>query len=677
MNSDSRRLLAVVSLSLLPTMSQAQGVVPDGGLAPTPTRNGGPTFNPAVGGEVRDKVLRGRAQLDGNDARAVQTLREASQSALVALNQVAGKNALQATPASLPDDVVTAGMAQRAGEAHLYWGVAADRFALRDEAITALTRAVRLSRAVSGAPEDAGILRRDATLELGRVLREGLPLTAPDDALDAIASIAHGGLWTPRRVGFDPAPLTAVIDGQAPGKGEFILTDGKLFPPVAPDGALSRIPAYYKNVPDASLPPALRLDKMVAGYERQTSGPNKGQWRQVARVFYASPFLTKDRRDDLPRARALCEQFMKVQGLFSNQLGASNLYARGDKIEGVTTLWLLEVSALWPQDDDDPSVLAQLGPNMPNANVGPRREATDPEVTALVRPWTPLAGQVESEPGEILFWKSSFARPETEWVRELFHEYGHVALPPLGGFRPPLEPYSNGVMGETLGMLWAAAIPDRFALATSPSSPADGLASEFTAHVNNQALPALQYFRRVGPDSAVRTAGNRDGWRYLQGLTVYLERVYGARLLGRALTPLSNRAAGVSNVAARRSLMGTQTLLNSLDTSWRDPWGTSKSLPIWLPGALNIGGNARNLIARGDTTLRAGSRTEALLYVPAGSDSLRIEGTGAGNLRAVGLPFTADGNAARIYFGGRSGWQKFALTASKDAKISGARFEKK
>lgn len=677
MNSDCRRLLAVVSLSLLPAVSHAQELVNEGGLLTPPNVPARPA-GPAVGEEVRDKVLRGRAQLDNNDSRAVQTLREASQSALVALNQVSGQNALVAAPGSLPSDVVTAGLAQRAGEAHLYWGMAADRFALRDEAITALTRAVRLSRAVPGAPEDSGILRRDSTLELGRVLRDGLPLTAPDDALDAIASIAHGGRWTPHRFTFDPAPLSAVVDGPALAKDEFMVTDGKLFPPVAPtDGALSRIPTYYQGVPENSLPPSLKLDKMVAGFQRETSGSNKGQWRQVARVFYASPYLTKDHRDDLPRARSLCEQFMKVQSLFSDQLGASNLYARGDKIEGVTTLWLLEVSALWPQDDDDPSVLAQLGPNMPNLNVGPKHDATSPEVTALSRPWMPVAGQVESEPGEILFWKSSMVRPESEWVRELFHEYGHVALPPLSGFRPPLEPYANGVMGETLGMLWAAAVPDHFVLATSPTATADGLSADLNAQVTTQALPALQFFRKAGPASELRADGTNDGWRYLQGLTVYLERVYGAQMLGKALAPLSSRAAGVSSVAARRSLMNTQTLLNSVETAWRDPWGGGKTLPLWLPGALDLPLNAKNLTGRGDATLKAGSRAEALLYVPSGTDSLRIDGAGAKNLRAVGLPFSATDGVVRVYFGGRSGWQSFSLTAGADAKIAGARFEKK
>jgi hypothetical protein len=634
------------------------------------------------GDETRDALLRGRSQLDSNDARAVLTLRDASQRALVALGQVAGPNILMAVPESLPNDVVTAGLAQKAAEAHYYWGLAADRFARRDEAITAFSRAVRLSRAVSGPTTDGGTLRRDAAQDLGRVLREGLPLIAPDDALDSIATIAHRDLWTPRRFSFDPSGLSSEIEGATLPKSEFLITDGKLFPPVGPNNTLARVPPLYQSVPPDSLPPSLKLDKMVAGYARETSGPNKGQWRQNVRVFYASPYLTKDKRDDFPRAKVLCEQFLRVSALFRSQIGAQNLYARGDRIEGVTTLWLLEISALWPQDDDDPAILAQLGPLMPDLNTGPKRDATDPVVTALMRPWMPIAGHLESDPGEMLFWKSSLARSEAEWIREICHEYGHVALPPLGGFRPPLEPYANGMMGETLGLLWVAGVPNALNLsganrpagATAPKTPQ---VSAIEAQITAQTVPALKFFLQSRPESALRASGSADGWKYLQGLTIYLERVYGGKTLGRVLSPLSLRAAKISDVAVRRSLLGTQNLMGSLDTLPRDSWGSSKTIPIWLPGAFNLSHSADSLVRRGETVLKANTSTRVLLFVPPGADSLRIDGVGTGQLRCVGLPFTNSNGAMRIYFAGKSGWQNFSIAAGADAKVSTARFERK
>jgi hypothetical protein len=668
MRTDCRRLFFLSSLSLLPLLAAPQQG--DSLLRPALAQEGaGRGLTPAerVGQETRDRIIAGRTLYDNNDVRAVATLRDASQNALTALGQVAGMNVLTEGNKSFPNDVITAALAQRAAEAHFYWGLAADRFARRDEAITALTRSLRISRAIAISTTDNGNLRRDAALELGRILRDGLPLIAPDDTLDSIASISHGRLWTPRRVSFEPGPIATDVAGASNTKFEFLVTDGKLFPPVSSNNALARIPPYYQGVPAESLPAVLQLDKMVAGYARETTGSNKGQWRQMVRVFYASPYLTKGRRDDLPRARALCEQFLKVQALVKDKLGATNLYARGDRIAGVSTLWLLEVSALWPQDDEDPAILAQLGPLMPKLNTGSRRDIIDPEVTATVRPWMPIAGQAEAAPGEIMFWKASMVRPEAEWVRELFHEYGHVSLPPLGGFRPPLEPFANGMMGETLGMLWAAQSPERFGAA----------GKEFAFHASTQALPALRFFLKAGPGSSLRASGTTDGWHYLQGLTTYLERVYGGRLLGRAMTPLANRASNVSNLAARRSLMSTQTLMNSLDQSWRNPWGKTNTLPIWLPGALDNSPSATTLISRGEGMLKSGSTTPALLYVPIGTESLRVDGSGTSKLRVVGLPFKAADGGVRIYFAGKSGWQKFSLAAGTDTKISGARFEKK
>ncbi len=636
---------------------------------------------------VRGGISRGRAQFDAGDERSVLTLRDAAQSALTALSQVAGENPLTATFKSLPSDAVTSGLAQVAGEAHFHWGVAADRFARRDESITALTRALRLSRAVAGPPEDSGILRRDAARELSQVLRGGLPLIAPNDVLDTIAQIAPGGFWTAKRSGFDPM-ISAQVGAAPFGKEEFLVTDGDLFLPVAASGPLSRTPPLYARFPADQLPGSLQLSKMVAGYEKQKSGPNRGQWRQIVRVLYASPLLTKNRRDDLPRARALCEQFLKVHSLFENALGATNLYARGDRDEGVTTLWLLEVSALWPEDDEDPAVLAQLGAQMPGINTGPLQQG-QPKTTALVRPWMALAGQVESSAGEIMFWKSSLARPETEWVRELFHEYGHVALPPFGGFRPPLEPYGNGVLGETLGALWAAPQSKSF------GAPEGRAPDSILAQVNTQALPALQGFLKAGPNSSLQSGGNEEGRRYLQGLVTYLERVYGAKMLGRAFTPLSNRAAKVSNVAARRGMMNARTLLDSLPATWNNSvWNnpngndsngnnpngngsTTKTLPIWLPGALSLPRSAQNLVARDSATLARGARSSALLWVPKGTESLLIEGSGVAQMRAIGLPSTRNSKGLRVFFGGKSGWQSFFLQAGADAQISAARFEKK
>jgi len=486
-----------------------------------------------------------------------------------------------------------------------------------------------------------------------------LPLMAPDDVLNGIAQHVHEDLWRARRFDFASAPGRATKTG-------LLVTEGQLFPPAGNGQNLVQIPPMYRGVAVDRLPSSLQLNRLVAGYTRITSGPATGQWRQSVRVFYASPFLTRNKRDDSKRAQTLAAQFLRVHSLFESQLGASNLYTRGPLDEGVTTLYLLEVSALWPQDDDDPVALANMGPKMPPVNTGPRPDAFQPQVTPLMRPWIPIAGQNEAAPGEILFWKAGYARSEGEWVRELFHEYAHVALPPFGGFRPPLEPYGNGLLGETLGMMWAAQNPD-FAGAGGASVPR----SDFLLHVSKQAIPARLTFLSDSP-LVPHASGTLADLRFLQGLAVVCERTYGAQVLGRAFAPLSRRGANARSVAERRSMLGAGDLLGALEPAIRQTFAVRRVLPIYLPAALNLNLNAPTLVNRSPVTVAGGSRLMGWIFVPAGATSLRIESP---NLSVIGWPWKQEGRATKIYFGGRSGWQHLSLVARSNATIGSARFE--
>lgn len=655
-----------------------------------------------LGGDLSARLEKGTDLLNAGDASSAEELRDIAQSALKTLQVTTKLDVLSAKPGSLPGDAVTAGLADQTARAHYLWGVAATRFAKRDEAIAALARARRLVGASAGADGNSTLLR-DINLELNKTLGDGLPLIAPTDVLADIAQLVHGDLWTPRAFPFFDKNQTiggAFVQSSA-GDDQLLVTDGQLFPPPLPgaNDIAPRTPALYSSLDATQLPASLKLNKMVAGYARQQNGPNKGQWRQVVRVYYASERLTEDKRSDLPRARALAEQFLKVHEYYEDELGLSNLYAQGDRDAGVTTLWLLEVSALWPQDDKDPRVLAQLGPLMPSVNTGKTTLNAAPETTALMRPWTPIAGNVESAPGEILFWKAGLERPEAEWLRELFHEYGHVALPPIGGFRPPLESYANGFMGETLGMMWAAKAPAEFALQVQDKPALSDFASRaiptaatantaaktdamqadlragFAEHLQTHAIPARALFVANGPNSPIAEAGDTRALFYISGLAVMLERVYGAPMLGRAFKPLAQSASQTAG-AARRGLLRPGNLFSSIETTWNSPWQADKTLPIWLPGAMNVQLDAPTLVNRGAVTLPKGTRANVWLWVPPGTAELRIEGKGAGNLSALGTPFAAKGDLARVYFAG-NGWQKFTLVAQNNATISASKFLRK
>ncbi len=663
MSCFSLRRLGALGLPLLVAVPlRAQELVP---LAQAPV-----ALDDKISSATQSALAQGQLLLDQNDPACVPLLREAAQNALKALSASANGNALSLNP--LPDDALTVRLALSAIQAHALWGRAADEFGRRDEAITALVRGKTLISASRVQPD--GTLARDLNLELNALLRSGLPLVAPDDVLDAIAARAHENLWRARRFDFAPPAKTAL---DALPKTGLLITDGQLFPPAARNQSLVQIPPFYRPAPTLTgvelqnaldrLPPSMKLNRMIAGYERVSSGANAGQWRQAVRVFYASPFLTKDKRDDAARAELLATQFLKVHALFDSQLGATNLYARGARDEGVTTLYLLEISALWPQDDDDPVVLTNLGPKMPPVNTGPKPVTVESQTTAISKPWQAIAGRDEAgAPGEILFWKAGMKRSEGEWTRELFHEYGHVALPPFGGFRAPLEPYGNGLIGETLGMMWAAQNPDALGASGASDSRAD-----FLLHVEQQAVPARMVFLNGNP-ATTRFNGALADLKFLQGLSVVVERVYGAPLLGRVFSPLSLRGAGTQNVAARRSLLNTGSLLDGLDGALKTSFAAKKSLPIYLPAALDVALDANALSTRAPVQLKAGSRASGWIYVPEGATMLRVDSS---QLSALGTPFKRDGNATRLYFGGKSGWQKLALVATGDTMLQNARFE--
>jgi hypothetical protein len=109
--------------------------------------------------------------------------------------------------------------------------------------------------------------------------------------------------------------------------------------------------------------------------------------------------------------------FLKTWATHRAALGVENPYAS----DGVTTLWLMEVSSLWPEDDERPLVRAQLPPKMPSPNTplerGGKPLEREVKTSPLSRPWRASA-QMDAAPGEILFFQIGLRAREAEWLRE-------------------------------------------------------------------------------------------------------------------------------------------------------------------------------------------------------------------------------------------------------------------
>jgi hypothetical protein len=662
--------------------------------------------------EVRGLVARGQLMLNAGDTSAIEILRRAAMRSINALQQVWGQDVLGPRPHTGDTNATVRQIVYDAAQAHYLWGVAADRFGHRDEAITAMARAERFA---DQSPQATALLSPDISTAMNALLRDGLPLLAPDDVLATIASIFYGGLWTPRRFSFTepawniapPVDTTNNSNQAAPGRTtrEFLVTSGKLFPPalVSSDtnkgASLVRIAPLYRAVKPEALPAVLRLDKMILGYERDQNGPNRGLWRQVVRVYYPSSSLTKEQRDDRPRAEALAAQFLKVHALTRAGLGLTNLYDP----DGITNIWLSEVSALWPKDEENPELRRAMGLVMPEVNTPVDSSELTPEIapSTLEQPWR-AAGQVEWALGDIMFFRTGYARSDSEWLRELIHEYGHVSLPAFEGFKPPMEPYANGFVGETLGMVWAASDASQFMVpfSTAPivTNGEVTLQPEFAAelqnHIARHAIPALRMWNRQGPHSLMRNDANSNGSLYLQGLALYADRVYGARLLGAALKPLMDRTVVPADSQTRLASVYTASLLEALESALSDPFiAGQKTLPVWLPAAFESPAHAlapAELAQRAPLHLRAGARVSGWLYVPSTASSLRLEWREASGATKHATLQTEDGWTATALKPSTStatgavrltpahiGWQQLTLMAPAELTVTGSWFERR
>jgi hypothetical protein len=698
--------------------------------------------------DVEAALQRGASMVEERDTRATDVLEAAAKASRALLVQAGGTRLLTAGPESMPSNGPLHEATWRAARAHLAWGQAADRFAKRDQAIIALARAYRFAGPSRGGNNPVS---REASIALGAALREGLPHFAEDDTLDTLASLS---LWKPRRFSFDfpagalgpsltsaGASTSQASPSSATPRVELMITQGKVFPPESMTMGSDKnvVAPLYRAVAADALPPVLRLGYMVAGFEKLTSGANAGQWELKARVFYPHPIFTRGNRDDRPRAEALCAQFLRLRALQQIALGLGNPYERqqvqwgassrptGGTGDMVTSLWLNEVSALWPADDDDPETADFRGARMPKVNTqSPVVRPAEIAETPLSMPWL-AAAQIDSAPGDILFFKSGQPRSEAEWLREVAHEYGHVALAPVGLFRPPLEPFGNGELGETLAMLWAAASPASFdasafaplggvsptaagftplpdppaprsakrpasANAENSSEPASpdntpaGIRAAALAQVAREAVPAMRLWNAQGPLSALRRDGTVNGLKYLQGFCVWAERVYGAPWLGAAMRPSIERSASSWNSNARIVPTPPGTLISDWERAMLLSLKGGGRLALWLPGTLeNLPQSvpATQVVNRAPLSLKAGQSIATRLLIPLDARVLHLDlrspGANGASVAAAANALSIAGWKARPAAGGieislekRNGWQRFVWTAKAPVTIGGA-----
>lgn len=578
---------------------------------------------------------RGRVLLSIGDARALPMLRDVAQRALSQTQTSGPQNA-----GTLADDTLAA---------CLWWGRAAQTFGARDESIQAWAQGLAVLNSASGHSRNALSLslERDLRASLDTALRAGFPLRASDQTLQTLSDDVARGAWKPQRSTFLVPTIEYSNEASKSSNSsrELLVTSGNL--PLSDNGGTSigRTPSLYRSVDASTLPPALRMDRTLFGYVRDGAS-----WRQIVRVLYAHDSNTQG------RAEQTCLQFLRIWTVFNAFLGRSNTYAN----DGVTTVWMTTAAAEWPQK--------------PSEN------------------WS-AGAWIDSSPDQMILFRVGEARPAAEWLREVAHEYSHIAWPPFAGFQTPLEPFGNGRLGETLLMLWAAQTPQAF----FPASETAQAQRNCLVHIERHALPALQGWLESDPRKAISTSGDQNALNQVLGLALEIERVYGADVLRRALdnaTPdgfASWREAGIE-YSMRRTTTRKSAILRANDLmrgfqgamnqSSAKMWPSGNHWPIWLPGAIvSPNRSAIELAGRAPLKIKMDATVAAWIYVPSGAKMLRIFVQNASSasalLKVVGSwQATNARDSLLISVVGRAGWQRLELRATQEVTLSGARFER-
>ena len=128
--------------------------------------------------------------------------------------------------------------------------------------------------------------------------------------------------------------------------------------------------------------------------------------------------------------------------------------------------------------------------------------------TAPFDVWLCRQGQTGGEQwrSNIYFYDLDAPRSSIEWIREIIHEYGHLALPAIGGYSAP-EYWANGYYGERLITRWIARTPG------GPDLVAQ-VWGDFSGWPNFQRLliaPALAMYKKSGPSPAMAARTDETG----------------------------------------------------------------------------------------------------------------------------------------------------------------------
>lgn len=125
----------------------------------------------------------------------------------------------------------------------------------------------------------------------------------------------------------------------------------------------------------------------------------------------------------------------------------------------------------------------------------------------------------------------SFTDP-VEKVREVAHEYGHAALPAVGGFKEP-EDWANGYLGEKL---YLTMLRDKLADGSiTPECTMGATKTQLDAWLAKNVEPLVTHASTFGPEPAILKKTGQEAMDNYMGLALYASAILPTQVFARSM----------------------------------------------------------------------------------------------------------------------------------------------
>lgn len=150
----------------------------------------------------------------------------------------------------------------------------------------------------------------------------------------------------------------------------------------------------------------------------------------------------------------------------------------------------------------------------------------------------PETGGGEEWRGNLYYYNTADNRSSIEWIREIAHEYSHLAFAAIGGSYTQPEAWANGYIGERILVRWLAR--------GAGGGPAmvEQVWGTFSGYPNFARLlvtPEETLYETQGPSEAWLARRDAVGMNYVIGFLLWVDDNQGSRFLGDLLATMTAR----------------------------------------------------------------------------------------------------------------------------------------